>query len=640
MKALFATVNLGVRENTAERILRIALFIGLALFPVLWHGQYALGLLTLMAVYGILLIGLDATVGYLGQVNLAQAALFGLGAYGAGLSLQVNASLPVALLAGIVAALLPGVALALPTLRLEGPQFALSTLSFATLSVIILNESESVTNGALGMSIVRPSLFTIVLDARGFYWLCLLFLSATWWASQLLLKSRFGLAIEALHDSPIATDSLGIGTLRHKALAFAWGSALAGMAGALHAMNFGYLQPAAFGYDLMVILLLGVVFGGRRSQWGSFAGAVVIAMLPNLLSNRIFFSGLAALGCIMTLVPVSRTLLSRKRLSFTEIAPAAALMVTLFLAFFVPNVEEWRKGIFALFLFASVVGLPDGLAVAVAKTLRRLIHFAPDPLPQATGGLQPTEVASGAALRVLNLSKSFGGVRAVDNITLEINQGEILGLIGPNGSGKTTFINLISGLYAPDAGSVEIANTRPRPGKLMSAFAAGAARTFQNLQPFFGLTALESIVVCQRHGGLQEAMGWLSAVGLEHKARLLCSEMSYGELRFLEIARALATRPRLLMLDEPAAGMSMPDIARLVDIVALIKRSGIPVLLIEHHQDVVSELCDRVAVMDGGRMIALGSPAQVRCDPKVIEAYLGTDDTISKGRSEKENQPC
>jgi len=637
---MFAAIDLGLRENTAERIVRIALFIGLAALPGLWHGQYALGLLTLMAVYGVLLIGLDATVGYLGQVNLAQAALFGLGAYGSALAVQAGAPLPLALLAGIAAAVLPGAALAIPALRLEGPQFALSTLSFATLSVIFLNESESVTNGALGLSIVRPSLFTMSLDARGFYWLCLVVLFIAWWASQTMLKSRFGLSIEALRDSPTATDALGIGTLRHKALAFAWGSSLAGLAGGLHAMNFGYLQPAAFGYDLMVMLLLGVVFGGRRSQWGAFAGAAVVAMLPNLLSNRTLFFGLISFGCMLTLVSPIRALISRRVPSFREVAPAGAMAVAFGLAFMAANLEEWRKGIFALFLFAAVVGLPDGLAGAFVTTLQKIIRFKPDPLPPATGGISSIEMSVGSALIASNLSKSFGGVRAVDNVSLEIGKGETLGLIGPNGSGKTTFINLISGLYVPDGGSVEIAGKRPAPGSLMSASAAGGARTFQNLQPFSGLSALESILVCQCDGGKSEAMGLLRAVGLEDKARLRCSDMSYGDLRFLEIARALATKPRLLMLDEPAAGMSKPDIVRLVTLIASIKKAGLSILLIEHHQDVVAELCDRVAVMDGGRLIALGTPDKVRHDPKVIEAYLGAEDVEALVKCEMEPKSC
>ena len=632
--------HLGLREKTAEGIMRLTLFSCLAALPMIWHGEYALGLLTLMTVYGVLLIGLDATVGYLGQINLAQAALFGLGAYGAALAIQAAVPLPLALLVGIAAALIPGAALAVPALRLEGPQFALSTLSFATLTVIFLNESEPVTNGALGLSIIRPSLFNIVLDSTRFYWLCLMVLFATWWASQLMLRSRFGLAIEALRDSPTATDALGIGTLRHKALAFAWGSALAGLAGALHAMNFGYLQPAAFGYDLMVILLLGVVFGGRRNQWGAFAGAAVVTMLPNLLSNRTLFASLVTFGCFLAIASPIRTLLTRKLPSFRQTAPVAAMAAALALAVFASNVEEWRKGIFALFLFAAVVGLPDGITGAATIILRKVICFAPDPLPVATGGIQPVASPAGLALHALNLRKSFGGVKAVDNVTLEIMKGETHGLIGPNGSGKTTLVNLISGLYKPDSGSLEISGVRPIPGSLMSAYSARSARTFQNLQPFSGLTALESIMVCQRDGGISEAMGWLHAVGLEAKARLRCSEMSYGDLRFLEIARALATRPYVLMLDEPAAGMSKPDIIRLVDLVSTIKRAGITILLIEHHQDVIAELCDRVTVMDGGQLIALGTPDQVRRNPKVIEAYLGSDESATQAKSEIGAQPC
>ncbi len=624
---MFAGISLGLRENTVERIVRTAIFIGLAALPALWQGQYALGLLTLMAVYGVLLIGLDTTVGYLGQINLAQAALFALGAYGTALAIGAGASLPLALAAGIAGALLPGAALALPALRLEGPQFALSTLSFATLSIIVLNECESVTNGALGLSISRPLLFSLPLDATSFYWLCLALLFVAWEASKTLFRSRFGLAIEALRDSPTATDALGIGALRHKVLAFAWGSALAGLAGGLHTMNFGYLQPAAFGYDLMVMLLLGVVFGGRRSQWGAFLGAAVIAMLPNLLSNRTLFSFLVSFGCVLTVVPPIRALLSHKVPLFRQAAPAIAMTLAVTLVFFIPNVEEWRKGIFALFLFAVVVGFPNGIAGAVTATLRQFIHFTPLPILPATGGISSSKKTEGIALRLSDLCKSFGGMRAVDNVTLDIGQGETLGLIGPNGSGKTTLVNLISGLYTPDSGSVEIAGKRPVCGSLMSAFSAGAARTFQNLQPFHGLTALESILVCQQGGGESEAMGWLLAVGLEGKARIRCSGMSYGDLRFLEIARALSTRPRLLMLDEPAAGMSKPDIARLIELIGSIKRAGVPILLIEHHQNVVAELCDRVAVMDGGRLIALGTPNQIRRDPKVIEAYLGADDT-------------
>jgi ABC-type branched-subunit amino acid transport system ATPase component/ABC-type branched-subunit amino acid transport system permease subunit len=633
-------MKLNLKEANAEKLARVVLFVALVTLPLFWSGSYALGLFTLMAVYGVLLIGLDVTVGYLGQVNLAQAALFGLGAYGAALAMQAGVSLPLALLAGIASALIPGAILALPSLKLEGPQFALSTLSFAALTVIVLNEAEPITNGALGLSITRPALFGFALDATRFYWLCLVALFLAWEVSRLLLNSRFGLSIVAIRDSATAADALGIGVLRHKVLAFAWGSALAGLAGSLHAMNFCYLQPAAFGYELMVMLLLGVVFGGRRSQWGAFIGAMAVAMLPNLLSNRAVFTVLVSLGGLFTIIPLVKSLIVRRRPAFRQIAPASAMVLAVILAVFSRNLEDWRKGIFALFLFAAVVGFPDGIAGVAGQFIRRLMNFSPSPLPKPKEVMRPVEAPPAVAMRITSLVKSFGGVKAVDHITLDAGRDETLGLIGPNGSGKTTLINLLSGLYTPDSGRIEIAGSHPRPGSLMSAHGAGAARTFQNLQPFYGLTALESVYVCQNKGGLSEAMGWLKVAGLEEKASIRCSAMSYGDLRFLEIARALAAGPRLLLLDEPAAGMSKPDIARLVVLISSIRRSGLTVLLIEHHQDVVAELCDRVAVMDGGKLIALGTPAEVRSNPEVIAAYLGAEEKPAPAQVGKEAASC
>jgi ABC-type branched-subunit amino acid transport system ATPase component/ABC-type branched-subunit amino acid transport system permease subunit len=638
---MFSSINTGVKEKTAEHILRLVLFLFLAFLPSVWQGQYALGLLTLMAVYGVLLIGLDATVGYLGQVNLAHAALFAIGAYGTALSIKAGAPFPFALLAGIITAFIPGAALAIPSLRLEGPQFALSTLSFASLTIVVLNQCESITNGALGLTIERPSLFSIKLDPTGFYWFCLVVLYSIWMASDQLLKSRIGMAIEALHDSPTATDALGIGSLRHKVLAFAWGSALAGLAGGLHVMNFGYLQPAAFGYELMVVLLLGVVFGGRRSQWGAFLGAAVVTMLPNLLSNRILFSALVSTGCLLAFISPVKTLITRRMPSFNEAAPACAMLFALLLSLFVPNIEEWRKGIFALFLFAAVVGLPDGIAGALTAAVNKILVFNPEPLPEAKGSIPSPKVLSGNPLRTSHLSKFFGGVTAVDTFSIEIKPGEIFGLVGPNGSGKTTLINLVSGLYSPDTGSIEIAGSHPRHGSLMAAAAAGASRTFQNLQPFYSLTALDSIIVCQKKVDRPAAMGLLRTVGLEDKARKRCSELSFGDLRFLEIGRALATRPRILMLDEPAAGMSKPDITRLIRLIDSIKQTAsIGILLIEHHQDVITELCNRVAVMNGGSLIALGTPEEIRKNPRVIEAYLGAEDLHASCMIKTEEKPC
>src|SRR5437879_5456629 len=248
----------------------LLMFAVLAAVPLAVLNPYALGLLTLLAIYGILLIGLDVTVGYLGQVNLAQAAFLGLGAYTAALCVTKLGSLMlVATLAAVVVCTILGALLALPSLRLEGPQFALATLSFTALTVIVLNELEWLTGGAQGLSLTRPPILGHALTAREFYWLCVALFALVWVAMRNLLASQWGRAFEALRDSPIATDAMGVGTYRHKVAGFALGSGLGGLSGALYAFNFQYLQPQAFVYELTVILLLGVVLGGRKSLWAS-----------------------------------------------------------------------------------------------------------------------------------------------------------------------------------------------------------------------------------------------------------------------------------------------------------------------------------------------------------------------------------
>ena len=344
------------------RGVEMAALLALAMIPLAINNPFVLGLLTLLAIYGILLIGLDVTVGYLGQVNLGQAAFLGIGAYAAGLAtVKLGVSLPVALLiAWLVGAALGGL-LALPALRLEGPQFALATLSFGALTVIILNECESLTEGAQGLQIPRPDLFGFTLDAAAFYWLCLLLLAVVWTGMRNLLSGQWGRAFEALRDSPIATDAMGVGVFRHKVLAFALGSSLGALAGGLYGYNFQYLQPHAFGYELMVILLLGVVLGGRKNLWGAFMGSVLIVLLPNLLSDRVLFQAFALIGFVAALIAGIKVLKAKRSGVFRATAPMVAMGILVVGSMLTENTEDWRKAIFALMLFAVVVGLPEGL---------------------------------------------------------------------------------------------------------------------------------------------------------------------------------------------------------------------------------------------------------------------------------------
>lgn len=382
----------------------LIVFAFLATIPLLVVNPYALGLLTLLAIYGILLIGLDVTVGYLGQVNLAHVAFLGLGAYAAGLTVtKFGLGMAPALLAAMAVGLLLGGLLALPALRLEGPQFALATLSFAALSTTALNELESLTGGAQGLSLSRPPVWGHALTPPLFFWLCLALLALVWMVMRNLLASQWGRAFEALRDSPIATDAMGVGTYRHKVAAFALGSSLGGLAGGLYAFNFQHLQPQSFTYDLMIILLLGVVLGGRKSLWGAFVGATVIVLLPNLLSNRHLFQIFSGLGFAMALAAGLRGLVKKTTRPFQALAPVVAMGLLVVGGLFVENTEDWRKAIFALMLFSVVVGLPEGLMGFLSLFLAKLFRVPHAPLPEASDieAILPPRSADGAPLLVI-----------------------------------------------------------------------------------------------------------------------------------------------------------------------------------------------------------------------------------------------
>jgi branched-chain amino acid transport system permease protein len=621
----------------------------LAAIPLTVDNSYALGLLTLLAIYGILLIGLDVTVGYLGQVNLAHAAFLGLGAYAAGLCVTaLGWSMIPALIASTVTGLILGALLAFPALRLEGPQFALATLSFTALTTTVLNEWEGLTHGAQGLSLARPALFGLKLDAHGFYWLCLAMLILVWMALRNLLQSQWGRAFEALRDSPIATDAMGVGTYRHKVAGFAFGSALGGLAGGLYAFNFQYLQPQSFTYDLMVILLLGVVLGGRKSLWGAFFGATLIVLLPNLLSNRLLFEIFSALGLLAAIVAGVTGIRKKTTPTFQAVAPIIAMAMLVVGGYMVENTENWRKAIFALMLFAVVVGLPDGVMGFAVRYLTRLFSIDPPALPEASSldSALPQQPADNKPLLELRkLRRYFGGVKAVDDISMTVKSGQIHGLIGPNGSGKSTAVNVISGLYAPTSGEMLLLGKPLPKGSLFKVALTGVSRTFQNLQLFGELSALDNVMLAlkgvyrtplplvllgfaraEEKRAQADALALLALVGLKEQARVHAKDLTYGSQRLLEIARALACKPRLLILDEPAAGLAHPDVNVLIEIIKRVHQRGMTIILIEHHMDVVSQLCDVVTVLDGGQVIAEGTAEEVKRNPLVIKAYLGIAD--------------
>ncbi len=575
-------------------VLPLAAFAAIVAFPLVSPNPYYLRLATTVALYVILTSGLNVQVGLAGQLDMGYVAFYAVGAYTYALcsSPQLGLYLPSAAAfgAGVLAAVVLSLIVGLPSLRLHGDYLAIVTLGFAEIVRILLQNLDhpvNITNGPNGIIGIRPiSIGSFSVDSPvANYYAMVLFAAAAMLFYARLIRSRLGLVLRALKHDGLAASSFGVDTRRTRLVAFSIGAFFAGTAGALFASWQGAVFPQNFTVNELIVLYCMIILGGTGNLLGTFIGVAALVLLPEALRSyavyRMLFYGLALI--VMMLYRPQGILPAR-----------------------------YRRRVATLGTPAEKAGLPS-------------------PQKSKGNGSLGVRDPQRPVLEVKAINKRFGGLLALDDVSLSLLPGQILGIIGPNGAGKTTLLNVITGVTKPTSGECYLGHT-PLGGLSPHAiYKLGLARTFQNLRLFAGLSVFENVAVglggdiesCETRA--LEALGSVSNELVE-RAEDPAESLSYAGKKRLELARAVASRPAVILLDEPAAGMNPKEVEDLRQRILKLKREGYSVILVEHRMPLVMGVCDTIVVLDHGRKIAEGTPAEVSANPEVVRAYLGTGD--------------
>src|ERR1700712_226058 len=580
---------LPVRAGSKLGLAAYAVFaiLAVALATSLRTDAYVLNILMQATTFAVAVFGLTVVLGLCGQINLAQAAFFGLGAYVVGLgTADYQLNFWICLVAGSLLALAAGALLGMSTLKLGGHYLAMVTISFQQIVTLVMINAIWLTHGPDGVArIGRPDLFQ---SSQSYLAFCVAMLAIVGYFVWHLSDTRLGRAMRAVRDNELAAGVVGVDVFRTKVSAFAISAVLGGLAGGLFAGGFAYVSPDQFSFAESVVFLTMSLLGGVASPIGSAIGTGLLILIPEWLR-------------------------------------------------FLKSIPGLYLAIYGLAVILIIRYMPDGIWGFVNTATERWRAQTKATPAVAALQLKPATVGGDIVLEVSGLAKYFGGLKAVDGVDIQVKRGGVHALIGPNGSGKTTTLNVLSGLYKATAGKIVLDGTDITTMPPHQRTAAGLGRTFQNIRLFRSMTALENVEIgAERPGNTmigqggdaaltERAMEALTFVGLGSRANQLISSFSYGHQRLIEIARALAANPTLLLLDEPAAGLNSTEKLELHELLKRIAAQGLTILIIDHDMTLVSEAAQHITVLNFGRRIADGESMAVLRHPDVVSAYLGSD---------------